>query len=177
MKGQVLIIRLIYLCLQMIIYNPFLAICEATRISQFDCTISTSRFSKCNRIETCLIQGFVKKYSRVTKSHDRNTVISTSQQECTCSLRRDSTSEITCVLKILNQKSKSMQKSDSIQPRSCLIHKKHVAELVRRRSKNLKFSEKIVGLVKITLNYIYTESRSIFSYSSYIPSVIVLTGP
>ena len=93
------------------------------------------------------------------------------------SLRRDSTSEITCVLKILNQKSKSMQKSDSIQPRSCLIHKKHVAELVRRRSKNLKFSEKIVGLVKITLNYIYTESRSIFSYSSYIPSVIVLTGP
>ena len=46
-----------------------------------------------------------------------------------------------------------MQKSDSIQPRSCLIQKKHVAELVRRRSKNLKFSEKIVGLVKITLNY------------------------
>ena len=45
-----------------------------------------------------------------------------------------------------------MQKSDSIQPRSCLIQKKHVAELVRRRSKNLKFSEKIVGLVKITLN-------------------------
>jgi len=48
-----------------------------------------------------------------------------------------------------------MQKSDSIQPRSCLIQKKHVAELVRRRSKNLKFSEKIVGLVKITLSYIY----------------------
>ena len=47
-----------------------------------------------------------------------------------------------------------MQKSDSIQPRSCLIQKKHVAELVRRRSKNLKFSEKIVGLVKITLNFI-----------------------
>ena len=43
-----------------------------------------------------------------------------------------------------------MQKSNSIQPRSCLIHKKHVAELVRGRSKNLKLSEKIVGWVKIT---------------------------
>ena len=84
------------------------------------------------------------------------------------------TSEITGELKTLNEKSKSMQKSDSIQPRSCLIQKKHVAELVRRRSKNLKFSEKIVGLVKITLNYIYTESRSIFSYSSYILMMKVL---
>ena len=70
-------------------------------------------------------------------------------------LLRVSTNYITSVLKALNKKSKSMQKSDSIQPRSCLIQKKHVAELVRRRSKNLKFSEKIVGLVKITLNYIY----------------------
>ena len=73
----------------------------------------------------------------------------------TFELQRVSTNYITRVLKALNNKSKSMQKSDSIQPRSCLIQKKHVAELVRRRSKNLKFSEKIVGLVKITLNYIY----------------------
>ena len=80
-------------------------------------------------------------------------------------LLRVSTNYITSVLKALNKKSKSMQKSDSIQPRSCLIQKKHVAELVRRRSKNLKFSEKIVGLVKITLNY---------TYKSHMPRMAVI---